>query len=247
MGGLRASYGFAVAMLAGALALGVSASSTALNLEPPRVEEEFEAGFLPSVLSRSEQTPISLRTAMRFKTSDGTPPPAVKEFELSEDRHARLNLKGVPVCPPGNVESPPPQQRCKAAEIGAGKMLVNIHFPGESPIEKNTELTVFNRGLNEGSRTFLIVGYLRVPTPAQIITTVTVKRSSPGRYKLKLVGAIPKIAGGSGSVTYLGLRFRKGVFSAICEDRHLNTRLRTLFADGTSLGSAVSRTCMPSR
>lgn len=209
-------------------------------------EAHYDASFSPQRLSRSEQTPISLRAAMRFETSDGSPPPALQEFDISEDRHARLNLKDVPACPQGTVESPPIEQRCKDAVIGSGKMIVNIHFPEAPPIETQSELTAFNGGLREDARTLLIVGDIDVPTPTQIVSTVLVKRSKPGRYKLELVGSMPKIAGGAGSATYLGLRFRKGVFSASCKDRHLSTGFASAFADGTRLSGTVSRPCAPS-
>lgn len=210
------------------------------------IEPGFEASFSPRGISRSEQAPISLRVAMRFKTSDGSRPSPLHEFEISEDRHARLNLKGVPACPTGNVESPPIEQRCKAAEIGSGKMRIDIRFPEGQPIETQSRLTAYNRGAGDGTRTLLLVGHLTVPTPAEIVAEVAVKRSKPGRYKLDLVGSVPKIAGGSGSVTYLALRFRKGVFSATCEDRHLDTGFGARFVDGTFLAGAVSRSCTPS-
>jgi hypothetical protein len=212
----------------------------------PLIEAKLDADFTPERLSKSEQTPISLRTSMRFKTLEGTPLPPLREFEISEDRHARLNLKDVPVCPRGDVESPPPQQRCKDAVIGTGKMSVYLHFPEDPPIEAHSELTAFNSGIHEGVRVLMIAGYLTVPTPAAVIITVLVKRDKSGRYKLKLVGSVPKIAGGSGSVTYLGLRFRKGVFSARCEDRHLDTGLLATFNDGSVFSGGAIRSCVPS-
>ncbi|MGN6258761.1 MAG: hypothetical protein ACTHN3_13615 [Solirubrobacterales bacterium] len=211
----------------------------------PQIEPEFSASFAPVKLSRSEQTPVSLHAAMRFKTSDGTPPPALQEFEIDEDRHAVLDLKDVPVCPRGTVESPPPQQRCKDAVIGNGKMTVNIHFPEAEPMETKSELTVFNSGLRKDVRNLLIVGYLEVPTSAEIVISASVRRSKPGHFKLKLVGLIPKIAGGSGSVTYLGLQFRKGIFSARCEDRRLETGLGAKFIDGSFLTGKVLTSCTP--
>lgn len=73
-----------------------------------------------------------------------------------------------------------------------------------------------------------------------------VRHSDLGRYGLKLVGSVPKIAGGAGSVTHLAFRLHKSVFSATCPaDRQLDTRFTTTFGDGTLLGGAVVRHCTP--
>lgn len=45
------------------------------------------------------------------------------------------------------------------------------------------------------------------------------------------------------SLTYLGLRFRKGLFSAACPKRRLQSRVTNTFADGTRLGGGLITTC----
>jgi hypothetical protein len=181
---------------------------------------------------------------MGFANSDGSHPPALEKFEIEEDRHLRLNLKDVPVCGPGTVDSPPPQQRCRKALIGTGKVVVNIQFPEQpEPIVTHAKVFAFNAGVRDGARVLLLTTYITVPTPAVIVFTVKVQKIDTGPYGLDLVGSVPKIAGGSGSVTYLGVRFRKGIFSAACADGRLQTGFGAAFVDGTQLGEAVSRYC----
>lgn len=228
----------------------LTASGSALaaeTLPSPEVEAKFEADFTPKALPKREQLPISLRAAMGFKNSDGSHPPALEEFEIEEDRHLRLNLRNVPVCPPGNVDEPPMEQRCKTALIGSGKMVVHIKFPElEEPVVTHAKVTAYNAGMRDGARALILQAYITFPTPAAFIIAIEVKKSDLSRYGLKLVGSVPKIAGGSGSVTYLGVRFRKGVFSATCPaDRQLDSRVNTAFVDGTRLGGTVFRPCTP--
>lgn len=182
---------------------------------------------------------------MAFKNSDGSHPPALKEFEIEEDRHLRLNLEGIPVCSRGTVESPPPQQRCREALIGTGKLVINIKFPEQEPIVTHAKVFAFNAGMRDGGRALMLSAYVTVPTPATIVISVEVKKIDSGPYGLNLVGAVPKIAGGSGSVTYLGMRFRKGIFSAACPDRSLSTQFTATFVEGSRLGGGVARVCMP--
>jgi hypothetical protein len=57
-------------------------------------------------------------------------------------------------------------------------------------------------------------------------------------------GRPPEIAGGSGSITHLALRFRKRTFTATCPpDRRLQLGLGFGFADGTFLSGAMVRPC----
>jgi hypothetical protein len=211
------------------------------------VEAKFDARFSPRQLSPSEQTPLSPWTSMRFTNSDGTHPPALEEFEIEEDRQLRLNLRGVPACRGlGIQDGIPLQQKCRASLVGTGRMVLNIQFPEQEPIVTRSKVTAYNEGVSSnGTRSLLLAAYVAVPTPAVIVTTVEVKEHTPGPYGLKLVGSVPKIAGGSGSATYLAWRFRKGIFSGTCQDRHLDTRFTTNFVDGTFLGGAVSRECTP--
>lgn len=209
------------------------------------VEAKFNASFLPKALVKNKQTPASLRTTMSFWTREGSYPPPLKQFEIEVDRHARLNVKDIPVCHPGNVDEPPLKERCKEALIGTGKMKSVIQFPESAATPVRGEVGIYNAGLRNGTRTLLAATFMPVPTPAELVITITVEHDR-GRYGLKLVGAVPKIAGGAGSVTHLELRLRKSVFSATCPDRHLDARFGATFVEGTHLGGAVIRACTPS-
>lgn len=210
------------------------------------MEAKFDASFSPKALDKSKQTPASLRTTMSFATSDGSHPPALQQFEIAVDRHARLNVKDIPVCRPGNVDEKPLKERCKGALIGTGKMESVMKFPDSSAISARGEVDIYNAGQRNGTRTFFAATYVPIPTPAEVVITITVEHDS-GRYGFKLVGAVPKIAGGAGSVTHLELGLRKSVFSATCADRHLNARLGATFVEGTHLNGSVLRDCTPSR
>jgi hypothetical protein len=77
---------------------------------------------------------------------------------------------------------------------------------------------------------------------AALVTTVKVKKIHNGRYGL-LSAAVPKIAGGSGSVTFFTLTLKKGIISATCPDGHLNAHGTAKFDDGSSLSGTVVRPC----
>jgi hypothetical protein len=234
-----------LAAILGVVACG-SAPAGAIELSSGEVKAKFDARFSPARLSPSEWAPLSPWVSMSFKNPEGTETPALKEFKIEEDRHLRLNLKGVPVCSHGTIDEPPITQRCRKALIGRGEMGTYIFYSEGVPIVANTEVTVYNAGLRNGVRTLFLATFITIPTPKQIVTKVEVKHSSLGRYGLKLVGSVPKVAGGAGSVISLAWRFHKDVFSAICPlDQHLDTRFTSTLLDGTTLGGTVVRDCAP--
>jgi hypothetical protein len=75
------------------------------------------------------------------------------------------------------------------------------------------------------------------------VIPVALSPRNEGIYGLSAAASIPKLAGGSGSLTYLGLRFRKGLFSAACPKRHLQFGVADSFADGTSAAGGLIVTC----
>jgi len=212
------------------------------------VETEFNGGFAPKTLSKKKPTPISFDISGRIRTLDGKHPPALKEFLLEGDKHVTLSVKGVPVCPPGRIQSVDSKRAraaCGPALVGNGKTEVEIAFPDQEPIHTTSELLVFNGGLRGGVTTLLIHAYITVPTPAAIVTTVKVKRIRHGRYGLQSIATVPKIAGGSGSVTFFKLHIEKGILFATCPDGHLNAHGKASFADGTQVSGTVVRACTP--
>ena len=84
------------------------------------------------------------------------------------------------------------------------------------------------------------------------MTTVKIKKIKKGRYGLLSVASIPKIAGGSGSVTSFNLKIDKkytykgrkvSVLSAKCPDGKLQAKATAIFADGTKAAAEFVRTC----
>ena len=144
------------------------------------------------------------------------------------------------------------EKACKPAIIGTGTTGVEILFEESRPVQVNSKLLVFNGGTKGGKTTFFIHAYITVPVPAAIVTTVKIKKINKGRYGLLSVAKIPKIAGGSGSVTSFNLTINKkftykgkkvSVLTAKCPDGKLQAHATAIFADGTKASAEFIRTC----
>lgn len=239
--------------LVAAMALVLAVAGAATAERPVQVGDNlkamFNGGFWPKTLSKKKLTPISFWISGRVDTRDGTHPPPLTELILEGDKNASISIKGVPVCKLGlrsqqRLTPAELQKICGEARVGGGRMDAEIMFP-ETPIPVTSKLLVFNGGFKRGVTTLYVHAYITVPAPAWIVTAVEVKRVDKGRYGWRATATIPKIAGGSGSITYFKLKLKKGILSARCPDGRLYASATAMFASTppATLNQAAFRSC----
>jgi hypothetical protein len=227
---------------------GVASAEKPVTVVSGNIHTEFNGGFSPKTLSKKKLTPISFWISGAMKHIDGTHIPPMREFVLEGDKNASISVKGIPVCNPGKLQSTTSAKAraaCGKTLVGSGVAKAGIKFEEQEEIPVKSELLAFNGGTRGGVTTLYLHAYITVPIPAAIITPVKVKRIKKGRYGLLSTATIPKIAGGSGSVTFFKLRLKKGILSAKCPDGRLNARGSAEFktTPPTTLNGAVVRPC----
>ncbi|HET9198889.1 MAG TPA: hypothetical protein VFN92_11625 [Solirubrobacterales bacterium] len=240
-----------VAAALAAVALVVAGIATAAPWEKVRagnLEVQYNGGFSPKVLSKKKPTPISFEVAAKIASLDPVEkhPPAVREVLIEGDKHASIDVKGLPTCTAGKLQSrdsKAARKVCGSALIGAGKTDVEVKFPEQKAIPVHSELLAFSGGVKGGVTTIFIHAFLNAPVVAAVVTTVKVKKIHKGRYGLLSTATIPRIAGGSGSPTFFTLTLKKGIVKATCPDGHLNAHGTAKFEDGSSLSGTVVRPC----
>jgi len=238
--------------IAALIAVSVAGIATGAN-KPVTVEAgnlvfTFNGGFSPTKLPKKKFAPISLQASGKISTKDGTHPPAMKEAIVETDKNGAINVKGIKVCKSGQLQSrdtKAAEKACKASIIGTGQTTVEVQFPEQKPIDVDSKLVVFNGGFSGGTTTLYIHAYFSAPVTGAIVTTLKIKKINNGRYGLKTIASIPKIAGGSGSVKSFNLTInRKGVLSAKCADGKIQAKATAKFSDGTQAGPAtIIRPC----
>jgi hypothetical protein len=212
-------------------------------------------GFSPKALpKKGRPAPITFGLSAQVATGGGSTQPVLHEVTLELDRHITVDAKGMPICPLGNVESPPPERRCRPALVGKGTIEVLVGFPEQPPFSVKDKLLAFNGGVKHGVKSIFLYAYLSSPVSAAMVTTVGVTKVDRGRYGTKWLFVFPKIAGGYGSITSLNLevskRFpylgeEKSFLVAGCPDGHLDGRATSVFADGTVEADSFARSCVP--
>ncbi|HKO38288.1 MAG TPA: hypothetical protein VJU14_07970 [Solirubrobacterales bacterium] len=212
------------------------------------IEVEYDGGFSPQALPKNKFTPISFFLWSKIRQVEGKHPPAIKEFRLLGDKNVKIDVKGVPTCKSGQLQAQPSEgarKACGPALVGSGTTKVEVQFPEQPPIDVKSELLAFNGGVKGGVTTLFVHAFLTAPVTAAIVTTVKIKNVKKGRYGTESIATIPKIAGGSGSVTYFKLKFEKGILLAKCPDGRLQANGTAVFADGTKAAATVVRPCTP--
>jgi hypothetical protein len=209
------------------------------------------SGVTPKALSKSKYTPVAFTAAGSVRTTDGTQPPPLKEV-LLDAKNAAVDVKGYPTCTSGALQARDTaavKKACPDSIIGTGTTTVAVAFPEQAPIPAHSPLLVFNGGTSGGTTTFYIHAYLTQPITTAIVTTVKIKKSGSG---LKSVTTVPKIAGGSGSVTDFSLKIDKkftykgqkhSVLSAKCIGGKIQAHVTSKFYDNSQLSADVLRTC----
>jgi hypothetical protein len=247
-GGRYLAVAVAVVALAGLTVVGTVAAKPE-KVIVGEIEVEYDGGFSPKALPKNKFTPITFFLWSKIRKVDGTHPPALKEFQLLGDKNVKIDVEDVPmVCKSGQLQaktSSGARKACGPALVGSGTTLVEVQFPEQPPIDVKSELLAFNGGEKGGVTTLFIHAFLTAPVTAAIVTTVKIKKVKKGRYGTESIATIPKIAGGSGSVTYFKLKFDKGVLFGKCPDGRLQANGTAVFADSTKAAATVVRPCTP--
>jgi hypothetical protein len=219
----------------------------------------INGGVKPKALSKTKMEPISLNVQGKISTADGTHPPALVEAIVDTDKNGTIDARGVPTCKQGQIEATTTDQArktCKAAIVGTGTTNVEVLFPESSPIPIHSQLSAFNGGTAGGKTTIYIHAYLTSPIAAAIVTTVKISREHKGPYGIESVASVPKIAGGSGSVTAFSLTFPKKLFAykgvkhgyllAKCANGSFKAQAEAKFSGGEQIGPGqIVRACTP--
>jgi hypothetical protein len=237
----------AVAALIAVSVAGIATGAKPVTVEAGNLIVTVNGEFKPNKLPKNKLAPIKLFASGKIATKDGTHPPALKQVILKTDKNGSINVKGIPVCKSGQLQSrdtKAAEKACKKAIIGSGQTTVEVQFPEQPAINVDSKLVVFNGGFKGGTTTLFIHAYFSAPVTGAIVTTVKVKKKKEGRYGLNSVATIPKIAGGSGSVKTFNLAItKKGVLTAKCADGKLQAHATSIFADGTKAAATIIRPC----
>jgi len=214
-------------------------------------------GISPSKLPRHGSAPITAHLIGEIGTVDGSHPPAVRSVELDIDKTIGIDAVGLPACRANQIEARSTKnakRACGDAIVGEGRGEVEVAFPEQAPFTAGGPVVLFSGGVHGRTTIVFVHAYVNVPAPTAIVVRATVTRIHRGRFGLHIEAQIPRIAGGSGSVTKfslkVGRRFthrgkQESFLVASCPTGEWVTQGTVAFADGTNLGLTHAFPCIP--
>ena len=221
------------------------------------LELTANGSFSPTALPKNKLAPITLNVSGKIRTLNGEHPPAVQEVVIETDKNGAINAKGLATCTSGKLQATTTAKAlaaCRASLIGEGNTSVQVAFPEQRPFIAKSKLLAFNGGVKGGKTIVFLHAYLSSPVSAAVVTTVKVSKVHNGRYGLKTVATVPKIAGGYGSPISFNLKVgrtftykgkKQSYLLAKCPDGHLNAKGYGKFSDGSRLAGSLVRSCTP--
>lgn len=168
----------------------------------------FNGGFAPRALPRHELAPIAATVEGTIATTDGTHPPALRRVKIAINRSGKLSAVGLPVCPSASLQSTSSEaalEACRPALVGRGSLRADVSFSGQPAASANGTILAFNSTQN-GHPSLLLHLYVTVPVRTTLVLPLIVSHPGGGRFGTLLSGAIPKLAGGLGSITHIELK-----------------------------------------
>lgn len=247
-------------VLTAAVALALTAFSGYALAKPTVVRTgnlvlKIDGGVGPKALPKGRMAPITLRASGRLATTDGSHPPATRKVTVDFDKHGRINAKGMPVCTSGKLQSQTTRsavKACRKAIVGRGRTSVEVEFADSRPFAAKGPLVLFNGGVRGGTTTMYIHAYVSVPAPTAIVTRVKIKKIRKGPFGTRAIATIPKIAGGSGSLTSFDFKIhkkfrykgkRQSYLLARCANGRFQAHAKLQADDGTRMAGTIVRPC----
>lgn len=207
------------------------------------VEVEFEGGLSPKLLPAGKPAPITSLLWGKVRTLDGSHPPALRKLRVMGDEEVELHLEVRPRCRlpvSGRLTTADIQKLCEPSIVGGGRIEGVVEFPEGESIDFESDLVA----VKGGPTTVYAYASFTAPVTASIAIPIEVKKVRRGRFGTESIASLPKIAGGSGSVTYFTLKLEKGVLRATCAEGRLDGRVTAVLAGGTRASVDLSRPCV---
>jgi hypothetical protein len=211
----------------------------------------------PTKLPKHRQVPITAKLNGSIGTADGSHPPAIESVNADFDKTIEVDAEGLPACRLGQLQAQTTaaaKAACPDAIVGSGVAEAEVAFPEQATFSATGPIVVFNGGVRGGTTFLYIHTYLSVPAPTAVVATVELTHIHRGRYGHHAVAAIPKIAGGAGSITKFKLAIGRdftykgkpeSYLTASCPTGHYFAEGKVGFSDGTALTVTHDLPCTP--
>jgi hypothetical protein len=236
-------------VLSAAFAISAVASASQTTLPIGSLELTLGGSIVPKALPRSAYAPVAIRVGGEVATTDGSYPSALREVEVNVEKNIKVDARDLPVCHVV-LEERVTGGFCPGSRVGGGRAHISIAFPEAAPLIVASPIEVFNGGESGGRTKLLVRAVIPIPVPSAIFAKLTIQRRGSGLHSII---AIPRIAGGDGSLLDFRLRLGRtyayrgrevGYFEAKCPTGAFDTTTKALFKNETNVPGVAPTTTL---
>jgi hypothetical protein len=188
-----------------------AATSTVTQEDNLRIS--VEGKLSPKRLPRKGLAPISVEVGWQIATTDGSPPPRLKQLAIEINRHGHFDYAGLPTCPYAKIQPATTQRalaNCRSALVGRGSFSAEIALKGQEgeAYAASGQLLVFN-GENKGKPVLFGQIYSPRPFATSFVITFEVTELRKGTYGTALTATLPKALRSWGNLTAIEMKLER--------------------------------------
>jgi hypothetical protein len=168
----------------------------------------------PKRLPRQAEAPISVSVTWRISSTDGRPPPKLRELSVEINRYGRFQTAGLPRCPYAKIQPATIRRalaNCRSSLVGRGSFTAEIALKGSEQLgayETTGPLLFFN-GESKGRPVLFGHIYSAHPFATSFVIPFGLERRANGPYGAELSAAIPKALRSWGNLTRIQMRLAR--------------------------------------
>lgn len=167
----------------------------------------FDARLLPHSLPRERPAPVTVHLSGAIRTTDGTPPPQLREISIAMNRAGIVSVVGLPRCRAPELQQTSTEAAraiCRGALVGRGRFAASVDFPGAPIFPASGTALLFNSSTKRRPGLLLHL-YGSSPVRAAFVLRFKIRRQSRGEFGTIFSTRIPELASDRGYVTDIGL------------------------------------------
>ncbi len=184
-------------------AVGTAAAHAQVTQVVGTLQVSVDGKLAPKKLPREGKAPISVSVGWNIGTTDGAPPPKLKQLKIEINRNGVLDPTGLPVCPYEKIQPASTSRalsNCRSSLVGRGKFTAIVGLEGQESYAAAGEMLVFN-GEKGGKPVLYGQIYSALPFANSFVITFKVSKIAKGTYGTALSATLPATLRAWGNLT----------------------------------------------
>jgi hypothetical protein len=157
------------------------------------LQVSVDGKLAPKRLPREGKAPISVSVGWDIGTTDGAPPPKLKQVKIEINRNGVLDPTGLPACPYAKIQPASTSRalsNCRSSLVGRGRFTAIVGLAGQESYAASGEMLVFN-GEKGGKPVLFGQIYSALPFANSFVITFKVAKIAHGTYGTSLTATLP--------------------------------------------------------